>query len=468
MNYEILMHIPGRLRIKINNLYRNKKLAEKFDSISNSMIVLQPNIYTSNMLVFYDSEKTSFHNILNYIKSIVDSNIESQCINPNIEECERINSNNGRHIVKASDSIRKNNIYGLIKKYAVKIAKMKFVKKILVVLGFLSLLRYDFNLAVLIIAIYYLNKLVRLLLNAWFMNQIKQFTGHELSKNFINSMSTDENTENASISSTIRKIEIFSILTGLLLYSLGGNPNVLFSAIVLSQMNLMPLINNLNYISSYFNGLKNNILLINKEKVQNLETIDSLIIIVDKKRKCINETIIEDLRGRGILDIRIISDCEQNYLNQLGSDLGVNVIYCRTVEKGLMNELTRLKKQNKKIVMASFTNNLHIPKNISDDIDLSILICEIECKNKNFDIKITDNNNLLGDTIDYTKYIREKNIQNQLLIFWIYVYCNILIFSKNIAPLYIWLIASLNKVIVYFNSLKPLKYNFNLNYGVCK
>ncbi|MGB4440356.1 MAG: hypothetical protein WBJ13_14280 [Sedimentibacter sp.] len=468
MNYEILMHIPGRLRIKINNLYRNRKLAEKFDSISNSMILLQPNIYTSNMLVFYDSEKNSVHNILNYIENIVDNNIESQCINPSIEECKSINSNNGNHIVEASDNIGKNNLYDLIKKYAVKIAKMKYIKKILVVLGFLSLLRYDFNLAILIIAVYYLNKLVRLLLNVWFMNQIKLFTGYKPSKNFNNSMSTDENVENTFISSTIKKIEIFSILTGLLSYSLGGNPNILFSAIVLSQMSLMPLINNLTYISSYFNGLKNNILLINKEKVQNLETIDSLIIIVDKNRKCINETVIEDLRGRGILDIQIISDYEQNYLNQLESDLGVNVIYCRTIEKGLMNELTRLKKQNKKIAMASFTNNLHIPKNVSDDIDLSILIYEIECKSKNFDIKITDNNHLLGDTIDYIKYIREKNIQNQLLIFWIYIYCNILIFSKNIAPLYIWLIASLNKVIVYFNSSKPLKYNFNLNFGVCK
>jgi precorrin-6B methylase 1 len=461
MNYEILLQIPGRIRIKLDKLYKNQKLAEfLISSTYESIYSINPNIYTSNILILYNCEKSNPKNIINYIKYIV-NNLNTNKRNDSKDT--ELNIPISKIKLKTNE-LRKNLTlkYNVFKKYVLKIKNIKHIRKILAALGFAVLFNYNIKLALLLLTVYYLNKFINSVLNRLYINRIQNNTTYKISKNIKKLLLNETaNNESNSISDMINTVEIFAVFLGLIIFCLSGNSNILISSLILMQMNLTPLISSLTYISAYFKMKQNSIFLNNKLKLQKLDTIDTLILMTDEY-EYINASLIEDLRERGILDIQIISSSENSYLKQLEFDLELNVTYCISLEKELIKKIRNLKNQNKKVVVVSSPEDLIIHKKIAEDIDLNILIADkIDYRCKNYDIIILNNYYFIGDTIDYIKYIQEKVAQNTLLSFWIYIYCNILIFCNNIYPLYIWIIALLNKAMVYFNSLKPLRYNSN-------
>lgn len=468
MDYEILLQIPGRLRIKIKSLYKNYKLAEAISSIPQDDFdfIINPNIYTSNVLIVFDNNKVNAQNIIKLIKNAFNqsynyySNDYINMINKNNcnigNNIAENNSHNEININKKS-IILKNNLF---KKYASKIDKIFSIKKTLIGLSFLSLLWYRSYLAILIIAVYLINKCVDLILYHMYKNNIKYCTKFDLSKNF-NSWKKYKNYD-TQMTFFLKRIELVSISIALLTLYFGANPIILFTIIMLSQLNEPFLASLITYVAAYFNMLKEHILLNNMKKILKFDTIETIIFLVNNNNIYVNKKIIEDFRERGILEIKIISNSHHSYLNQLQADLGISVSYYNSLENGLYNEINLLKKQNKNIALVSNVD-LFIPKKFTDEINLNILISDnIGKQYKNFDIVLLENNiHLIGNTIDYIKYIKEKVLQNQIMFFWIYILCMVLAFNKS-SPLLIWLIATLKKIFVYKNSLKSLKYNLSM------
>lgn len=460
MDFEVLFMIPGRVRIKLNSLYKNKILDEKIRSmlLDKGIYSIKPNMYTANVLVIYDSKRINLKEIIYYLQNSI---FEEDYVNTqNIHSHSSINTDDNTE----PGVLRKNfsAVYKQLIKLALKLEKIKYIKKMLIILSFIAVLKYNILAALVVIGLYYANKLLNSVFRKLFVSKISRCTKQKTEKIVAFFEEAGNNAEAGKIETVIRRIEIYSMIAGLLILFLTGNVDILLLAILLAQVEIAQLVNCLIYVCAYFNALKTNVVLNNIKKIRGIKSIDSVIIVDDNN--FINEKIVEDLRERGILDIRVVygSGHKQPYYEKLEADLGIKTSCFNSLKDGVFNEVCVLKSHGKRVALAGRLDNLFLPDKFYDNVDLTISFNGDVSKFKNFDIIILRSNyNIIGNTIDYIKFIHETEMQNQLLAFWIYVYCMFAIFSKSIAAVYWWPTVVFDKSMIYFNSLKPLKYKLN-------
>ncbi|KAB3525505.1 HMA2 domain-containing protein [Alkaliphilus serpentinus] len=499
---KVLSQIPGRMRINVKNLYKNNYLLEGLITQLDTKYVyaVKANIYTSNVLIIYDSNflkpidilssihrlekdltstknSTSLNHATNSANS-VSKNIFTKTLKPLL--LGGIAAGLWQDLIKApalftADSLTNNLLililgYPLINKYVESINNCNNIKRGLLGLGVIALplLMGQSSTALLILTILYLHELIDLLLSNYFDKKLQMSTGVSddlKGREFNYTLKEMKAKKNTPIVTLLGKLESFSLLLGLILLAFTRNPIGLLSAMLLTILNPIELASNLSYTVAYYNRLKHNIYLNNIDNLQNLIIIDTAIFVINHSQY-INSTIIENLRERGILDIRVITNNNNNVkLKKLASDLGIVIKYYNPIVENLLKEVELIKNDNKNIVLIG--NDEKLIESIlekTNKLDLSIVIKEDFNKELNcFDIMILGNNiYMLGDSLDFIKYTNEKILQNQLVSFWTYIYCIIFSFS-GVIPLYTWLLSIFNKVFLYFNSLTQLEYKYSIS-----
>lgn len=446
---EIVSCIPGRVRIRLDGLYRNMSLAPALckELYSNKNVYsIKINTYTARLLIVYNKDNISYEDLLYCIDSCLRLIFESNKIDSN-DKVEFENKSN-MDSKDAHISVNKSISNWLLNKINM---PMHFKPALFIFTGgILVLISGQYSLLVYFLLSIFLYKAISTMFTTLFKEKLsKTSVGRQKEESM-----WGELVSNNPASLFYDRIMTLIALIALVYSTIVGNLTILLSIIFLFIFNSLKKYTSLilRLVSAEFNT--HGISLINLNKLDKISNID--IVIIDKTTDAsyLDVSFVEHLREHGIWDIHLLA-ADSKIIHQ-GKNLELEV--CTAKDFEVANYIKSLKYNNK--IVALITNGSKI-NDFFKDVDVNIHVADgtPNFDTDRWDLVIKENNYLaLGEIFDYTKYAMEKIYQNQLISLWVNILGITLSFSNQIKLLYIGLICLSNEIAVYLNSLKLLSY----------
>ncbi|WP_432665517.1 hypothetical protein R9X47_04435 [Wukongibacter baidiensis] len=448
---EIVSFIPGRIRVKYINLYKNVDLAShlynELYSI-NGIYLVKINVYTGKLLIIYDKSKLSFEELLSKIESLTMIDYESN------EEYLTADS-----LFKAKSKLsHRNQMMDENKSISFSIFNNEnfsvFFKPILLISisVALTLLSGQYILISRFLLLMLIYKFISSVLNSFYKKKLSTVFESKPNGEIISNKLNFENSVIKFYDSIIPIIVVIAIL-----YSLSiANYTPLLSIVFLLTFNSLNRSASIVLNSMSRRLHTNGIHLISLNKLDEISNLSTIIIDKTQDTSDLDKAFIEDLREHGFYDIHIFTT-NFNIEEQTKSlELTVFRVGDNDLEK--IKYIRPLKRRNETIALiVKEPASLKILNEVDISISLSNKLKSIN--NGPWDLVIDHYSyNTLGETIDYIKYTLEKIYQNQLISLWLNILGIVFSFSNKIKLIYIGLLSIANEILVYLNSLRLLNY----------
>ncbi|EOC99519.1 HMA2 domain-containing protein [Caldisalinibacter kiritimatiensis] len=426
-----VFHIPGRLRIKINDIYKNHQLSEHIlEEIVKLRQVyrVEANVYTSNILIIYDCREFSVKELINIVQKAVEY----------------------KNLIQRAHTTFK----AKLNKKINKVSKIRY--KFIMVGSFLTfVLLGEGSLALTVISLGYLGKLIDKLLARNLDKKVRLHNKNNRLENLEEFKGIDYYSfDKMDSQKRVEKINKFfvpvAISAGAITYLLNKNLLSLISILILTYYNPVHLATILTSITTFHSNLKNKVLIKKMDAIEKLSNVESVILDQDIANEKIFEDLVEDLRYRGILDIKVVTSDAQEYDSK---KIGVKCVK--------RNDLVKLINNSRKNSIAYIHEGEREDFNIGSCLDIRVSSTENikYLRNTDADVIINSNNsNRIGETIDEAKFTMENIYQSQIVSIWTNIAGVILSIAGVLTPIWTWILSNLNKSFIYYNSGRLLKY----------
>lgn len=446
---EIVSFIPGRVRIRLDGLYRNMSLAPALckELYSNKNVYsIKINTYTAKLLIVYNKDNISYEDLLYCIDSCLRLIFESNKIDSN-DKVEFENKSN-MDSKDAHISVNKSISNWLLNKINM---PMHFKPALFIFTGgILVLTSGQYSLLVYFLLSIFLYKTISTMFTTLFKEKLPKTSVGRPKEESMWGKLVSNNPASLFYDRTMPLIALIALVYSTIV----GNLTILLSIIFLFIFNSLKKSTSLvlHLVSAEFNT--HGISLINLSKLDKISNIDTVIIDKTTDTSYLEVSFVEHLREHGIWDIHLLTT-DSKIIHQ-GKNLELKICTAKGFE--VANYINSLKYNNK--IVALITNGSKI-NDFFKDVDVNIHVADgtSNFDTDRWDLVIKENNCLaLGEIFDYTKYAMEKIYQNQLISLWVNILGITLSFSNQIKLLYIGLICLSNEIAVYLNSLKLLSY----------
>lgn len=447
---DIVSNIPGRLRIRLNNLYRNMDLAPKLNKrlySINEVNFVRISPLTAKILIIYDSN-ISKDKLLSKIKSCINSKYEDSQSYLTKEQSSII-KDDINHRLHYADHCKSKCGSTLKNEYAshhLKYALFTFIGLLL------TLLSGEYSLLIDFLLLVFIYQAISTIIDGLVKHHIStKLKAHQEKEVVIHNTNIQDSAMNF-YNSLIPIVMIFAIF-----YSLtSSNYTLLLSLIFLMLFNAFNKSTSLvlSLVSKKF--LTKGASLINVDRIDKICTMDTIIIDKTVDESDLEIPFIEGLREGGIINIHVFTNSHSIENQSKNLELKICKILSNKVKKA--DYIRSLKKEN--AIVALVTKDF-IDTKVLEEVDVKIYVTvnpEL-IDSKFWDLTIPDYNFAsLSETLDYCKFAMEKIYQNQLISLWLNITGIVLAFNQKLNLIYAWLISMVNRILIYLNSLRFLNY----------
>lgn len=433
---KIVSNIPGRIRIKSKEIYKNDKLGKQILSTMKSYMEIYDvkyNIYSSNILIIYDNNKITICDILESIKQIL---LKKKYIS--------------LHNYEASINTIKNKSLGLFYKFR---RSTTLLNLSIIGSGLLAYYKNYKKVSWIILFTPLLNNLLNFILFGHSIRKLSKKTSSKSSPNYLENIIKSTHDVGGEIKLKLRLFISCISIFGFAVYAINLSFISLLSLVLASYflLKLSPIDSVLYW--GYHNRLSHGVHLNDVSSSDKLSTTNTIIFFVDNS-DIISLNLVEKIRESGILDIKVVSDLDNPKVifkaNRLNID-GINKNHFTEylskqnsnqtiiLDNGTMKYYHKLKSSNRTCI--TIVNDLYSPSEYVGDI-----------------LTPYKNINEIVTTIDFSKYQLQKIYQNYLFMIWSY-FIEVFLFTKgHLNILITWLVNIIINIIIYSNSYMTLEY----------
>ncbi|MBM7614444.1 HMA2 domain-containing protein [Alkaliphilus hydrothermalis] len=425
----ITSSIPGRIRIKVPQIYRNSTIASHIiDCLEEEQFVTKvtTNVYTSSILIVYQKTK-KFCGIEKLI-----SIIKKQLVFPLDLSHEKGNSQevvDQRNSQMLLPSFLKNVSLGVV---GASLGLGLFNRPSVFFTDLVKVIGFAFIIEV----------IDGLLLNIFYPFLIGIEDAVDSTKQDNKKIPT-ASLLIGTLAVLASKFSLILILLSLFLY---------FRKPIMASL-ILP------YRVASYNRLQRRVVINKGSSIKKIAEIDSVVFDMRNNSYQLTGNIIEDLRSRGILELSIVTHDASMELQELVMDYEVNLIRLQPQQSLSVSELKINEGKTDKIAWVSEHSSAG-----KEDQGWDIKIVNSDSLDGSTppmlekDLSIFGGDLLLfGDTIDYFKLMQEKINQNYLISIGSLTAAFMIILKGTFSPLKIWLFSLINYSLVFRNSIVNLR-----------
>ncbi len=461
--------IPGRLRLKIKNIFKNEAYKEKLIKLKEDKNIydVKVNIYTSKILIFYNHEKFSVNQILKKIQSLDMTDNEDN----NLLSVIKNKENQIHHELEEGNKYEYSALLYLIALYCLIRGDVNLSIGIVLLDILLRLIKHIYNNLRRRIIYNYLKeetiKDIRLKKINYFKKDInvskinfdeKQKKVEPVYTSFINDIKLNdikEIDENKKIFKFYQYIFPSMLAVSLILFYISGNILIPISILILNNLNVFSDSLSFPILMVIYSGIKEKFLIKDTKAIKNLSDLDTIVFDINKSNMNINLELVERLRECGVWDVRILSSASKIRTQNLAYKSGIENCKWELSETEKIREIKKIKNEEKVVAVILNENEL----NYNSDINIKVKN-DLSELNYNFEgiIVYTKDLTVIPNAVERSKYALEKAYQNQIISIGAYIIGIALSLGEVINPIGTSIIVLFNRLYVYINSLKPIKY----------